>query len=111
MLRERGMNFNREKLEYRKKLMEEKEKAACLMQHAASLEVALKERHREGSRIGRPVESEMAKDRRAAASISSLMKTNVRDREALTKFRRARKTALQHQKRQAKVELEEGSKG
>ena len=36
MLRARGMKFNREKLEYRKKLMEEKEKAACLMQHAAS---------------------------------------------------------------------------
>ena len=110
-LREHRLKSDQEKAEYKKKLQEEKEKAAGLLLHAASLEAALKQRHREGSRIGRLMESEVAKARRATAALSSLTTLAARDQAALAKFRRARKTLLQHKKREATKELEELSAG
>ena len=110
-LREIGQKADQEKLEYKKKLKEEKDKGARLLQHAASLESALKQRHREGSRVGRLAENEVAKARRATATLSSLTTLSARDKAALAQFRRARKTALQFEKRTAKREMEEESKG
>ena len=108
-LREKGLKAYQEKLEYQKKLREEKEKAGNLLRHAASLESALKQKHRQGARVGRLAENEVAKARRAAASLICLKTASARDKAALAKFRRARKTALEHERRQAKRELEEKS--
>jgi hypothetical protein len=110
-LREIGVKADQERLEYKQKLKAEKDKGARLLQHAASLESALKQRHREGGRVGRLAENEVAKARRATASLSSLTTLSVRDKAALAQFRRARKTALQFEKRTAKREMEEESKG
>ena len=110
-LREKGRKADQEKLEYKKKPKEEKKKGASLLQHAASLEAALKQRHREGSRVGRLAEYEVAKARRATASLVSITTLSARDQAALSKFRLARKTALQHERRQARRELEEESTG
>ena len=110
-LREIGQKADQEKLEYKTKLKEEKEKGARLLQHAASLESALKQRHREGSRVGRLAEIEVAKARRATASLVSLTSISARDQAALAQFRLARKTALQHKRRQARKALEEESTG
>ena len=110
-LRETRQKADQDKLEYKKKLSEEKEKGARLLQHAASLESALKQRHREGSRVGRLAENEVAKARRATASLVSLATLSARDRVALAKFRLARKTAMQHERRQARREREAESTG
>ena len=99
-LREKGVKSDQEKSQYKIKLKEEREKTASLLVHASSLEVALKARHQEGVRVGRLADSELAKAVLATEAVSCLQKVSARDKDALARFRHARKMAMQSRRRE-----------
>ncbi len=87
------------KKEIARKWRNEKLKSDELARHAAGLEVALKDIHREGRMLGRLAEAKITKAKKAVASLFTLREASQKDRLCLQRFRHARRMARQSQRR------------
>jgi hypothetical protein len=90
-----------EKKNIARKWRNEKLKSHELARHAAGLEVAIRDIHREGRMLGRLAESEIKKAKKAVASLFTLREDIQKDRLCLQRFRHARRMARQSQRRVA----------